>query len=174
MAVQWPYYRIYKHVTTQAPPFKAKTNEPLVLSNGRLYNQYWSCCAGKPYVNRGIGGQTTPQILVRMFPDVINLKPAAMILLAGTNDIARNTGPTTHRPPKNRPASPGRHPETQRLAERIFRKIRRRLRRLLRRLRRRKGLLENGFSGDGLHPNAKGYELMAPIADAAIRKALGR
>jgi len=50
---------------------------------------------GKPYVNRGIGGQTTPQMLVRMFPDVINLKPAAMVLLAGTNDIARNTGPTT-------------------------------------------------------------------------------
>jgi len=49
----------------------------------------------KPYVNRGIGGQTAPQMLVRMFPDVINLKPAAMIVLAGTNDIARNTGPTT-------------------------------------------------------------------------------
>jgi hypothetical protein len=50
---------------------------------------------GKPYVNRGIGGQTTPQMLVRMFPDVIDLKPAAMIVLAGTNDIARNTGPMT-------------------------------------------------------------------------------
>ncbi|HVA01936.1 MAG TPA: GDSL-type esterase/lipase family protein [Terriglobia bacterium] len=50
---------------------------------------------GKPYVNRGIGGQTTPQMLVRMFPDVIDLKPAAVILLAGTNDIAGNTGPET-------------------------------------------------------------------------------
>ena len=50
---------------------------------------------GKPYVNRGIGGQTTPQMLVRMYPDVIDLKPAAMIVLAGTNDIARNTGPMT-------------------------------------------------------------------------------
>ena len=50
---------------------------------------------GKPFVNRGISGQTTPQMLVRMFPDVINLKPSAMILLAGTNDIARNTGPAT-------------------------------------------------------------------------------
>ncbi len=48
---------------------------------------------GKPYVNRGIGGQTTPQMLVRMYPDVIDLKSAAMIVLAGTNDIARNTGP---------------------------------------------------------------------------------
>ena len=50
---------------------------------------------GKPYVNRGIGGQTTPQMLVRMYPDVIELKPAAMVVLAGTNDVARNTGPET-------------------------------------------------------------------------------
>jgi acyl-CoA thioesterase-1 len=50
---------------------------------------------GKPYVNRGISGQTTQQMLVRMFPDVIDLKPAAVIILAGTNDIARNTGPMT-------------------------------------------------------------------------------
>ena len=50
---------------------------------------------GKPYVNRGISGQTTPQMLVRMFPDVIDLKPAAVIILAGTNDIAGNTGPET-------------------------------------------------------------------------------
>jgi lysophospholipase L1-like esterase len=49
----------------------------------------------KPYVNRGIGGQTTPQMLVRMYPDVIELKPAAMVVLAGTNDVARNTGPET-------------------------------------------------------------------------------
>jgi lysophospholipase L1-like esterase len=50
---------------------------------------------GKPYVNRGISGQVTSQMLVRMYPDVINLKPAAMVLLAGTNDIARNNGPVT-------------------------------------------------------------------------------
>src|SRR5580700_6615265 len=49
----------------------------------------------RPYVNRGIGGQTTPQMLVRMYPDVIDLKPAALIILAGTNDISRNTGPET-------------------------------------------------------------------------------
>jgi len=51
--------------------------------------------AGKPYVNRGISGQTTPQMLVRFRPDVINLKPALVIILAGTNDIAGNTGPST-------------------------------------------------------------------------------
>lgn len=50
---------------------------------------------GQPYVNRGISGQVTSQMLVRMYPDVIDLKPAAMVLLAGTNDIARNNGPVT-------------------------------------------------------------------------------
>jgi|WetSurSiteA1Bulk_404760.scaffolds.fasta_scaffold32628_1 lysophospholipase L1-like esterase len=51
--------------------------------------------AGKPYVNRGISGQTTPQMLVRFRPDVINLKPAVIVILAGINDIAGNTGPST-------------------------------------------------------------------------------
>jgi lysophospholipase L1-like esterase len=50
---------------------------------------------GKPYVNRGISGQVTAQMLVRLYPDVIDLKPAAMVVLAGTNDIARNNGPVT-------------------------------------------------------------------------------
>lgn len=50
---------------------------------------------GKPYVNRGIGGQVTSQMLVRMYPDVIALHPAAMTIFAGTNDIARNNGPST-------------------------------------------------------------------------------
>jgi len=50
---------------------------------------------GKPYVNRGIGGQTTPQMLVRFRDDVVNLQPKAVLILAGTNDIAGNTGPMT-------------------------------------------------------------------------------
>lgn len=48
---------------------------------------------GKPYVNRGIGGQTTPQMLVRFRQDVIDLQPKVVVILAGTNDIAGNTGP---------------------------------------------------------------------------------
>ena len=50
---------------------------------------------GKPYINRGISGQTTPQMLVRFRQDVIDLKPKVVIILAGTNDIAGNTGPET-------------------------------------------------------------------------------
>src|SRR5258708_27985021 len=62
------------------------------ITDGWKLAQYFP---GKPYVNRGISGQTTPQMLVRMFEDVINLKPAALIIYAGTNDVARNTGPST-------------------------------------------------------------------------------
>jgi len=50
----------------------------------------------KPYINRGIGGQTTSQMLVRFRQDVINLQPRAVVILAGTNDIAGNTGPVTN------------------------------------------------------------------------------
>ena len=62
------------------------------ITDGWKLAQYFP---GKPYVNRGISGQTTPQMLVRMFPDVIALKPAALLVYAGTNDIAGNTGPST-------------------------------------------------------------------------------
>ena len=61
---------------------------------GNLYPEFFS---GNYYINRGIGGQTTPQMLIRFKPDAINLKPYAIIILAGTNDIAGNTGPSTER-----------------------------------------------------------------------------
>jgi lysophospholipase L1-like esterase len=50
---------------------------------------------GRPYIDRGISGQTTPQMLLRFRPDVIALRPKAVVILAGTNDIAGNTGPMT-------------------------------------------------------------------------------
>jgi lysophospholipase L1-like esterase len=57
---------------------------------GRKNNTFFP---GKPYVNRGISGQTTPQMLLRFRPDVIALQPKAVVILAGTNDLAGNTGP---------------------------------------------------------------------------------
>ncbi|UMB61549.1 SGNH/GDSL hydrolase family protein [Lutibacter sp. A80] len=51
--------------------------------------------SNNPYINRGISGQTTPQMLLRFRQDVIDLKPAAVVILAGINDIAGNTGPST-------------------------------------------------------------------------------
>jgi len=59
---------------------------------GRRYGKFFP---GKPYINRGISGQTTPQMLIRFRPDVIALHPKAVVILAGTNDIAGNTGPST-------------------------------------------------------------------------------
>lgn len=50
---------------------------------------------GKPYINRGISGQTTPQMVLRFRQDVIELQPKVVVILAGTNDIAGNTGPST-------------------------------------------------------------------------------
>jgi acyl-CoA thioesterase I len=69
-----------------------------IVFMGDSITDFWNleqAFPGKPYVNRGISGQTTPQMLVRMYPDVLDLKPAAMVLLAGINDVSRNTGPTT-------------------------------------------------------------------------------
>ncbi len=60
---------------------------------------------GKPYINRGIGGQTSPQMLVRFRQDVVNLQPKVVVILAGTNDIAGNTGPMTLEDSKNNLAS---------------------------------------------------------------------
>jgi lysophospholipase L1-like esterase len=67
---------------------------------GDSITEFWSITdseyfAGKPYVNRGISGQTTPQMLIRFRADVIALKPAIVVILAGINDIAGNTGPAT-------------------------------------------------------------------------------
>jgi lysophospholipase L1-like esterase len=59
---------------------------------GRLHGQFFP---GKPYINRGISGQTTPQMLIRFRPDVIALAPKVVVILAGTNDLAGNTGPST-------------------------------------------------------------------------------
>ena len=78
---------------------KKKSNDPKrVVFMGDSITDFWKLAEyfpGKPYVNRGISGQTTPQMLVRMYPDVIVNKPAAMVVLAGINDVSQNTGPST-------------------------------------------------------------------------------
>src|SRR6516165_10895403 len=73
-------------------------NEDRVVFMGDSITDIWhldKSFPGKPYVNRGIGGQTTPQMLIRFRPDVIALAPKVVVILAGTNDIAGNTGPLT-------------------------------------------------------------------------------
>lgn len=77
-----------------------KANEQRVVFMGNSITEGWlltdpSFFADKPYINRGISGQTTNQMVLRFRQDVIDLKPAVVVLLAGTNDIAENQGPTT-------------------------------------------------------------------------------
>jgi lysophospholipase L1-like esterase len=65
------------------------------ITEGWHFDQPGGDFAGKPYINRGISGQTSPQMLVRFRQDVIDLQPKVVVILAGTNDIAGNTGPMT-------------------------------------------------------------------------------
>ena len=94
----WPNLAKYRDSNTVLPAPKSGENRVVFMGNSITegWKRYWAGeFAGKPYVNRGIGGQTTPQMLIRFRQDVIALKPKAVVILAGTNDIAGNTGPST-------------------------------------------------------------------------------
>jgi lysophospholipase L1-like esterase len=160
---------------------------------------------GKPYLNRGIPGQTTPQMLVRFYPDVIDLRPAAVVILAGINDIAGNTGPetaemvedniramcqlarangikvilglilpvsdyTAHKQTEKHPLADivklniwlrsyaaENHAEVADYYSAVVDK---------------RGMLKEGYSDDGAHANDRSYSVMAPVAEAAIDRAL--
>lgn len=78
----------------------ARACEDRVVFMGNSITEGWSTqmpefFAGRPYINRGISGQTTPQMLLRFRQDVLKLWPKVVVILAGTNDIAGNTGPST-------------------------------------------------------------------------------
>ena len=79
-----------------------EADEKRVVFMGNSITESWSVYQpeffeGKSYINRGISGQTTPQMLIRFRPDVIDLKPQIVVILAGINDIAGNTGPSTEK-----------------------------------------------------------------------------
>ena len=87
-----------RYAAANAGVASPKANEQRVVFMGNSITEGWkitdsSFFSGKPYVNRGIGGQTTSQMLLRFREDVIDLKPKAVIILACINDIAENTGP---------------------------------------------------------------------------------
>jgi len=101
----WSFLAKYREVNKLLPP--VLPSETRVVFMGDSITEGWGQKAtsttpdrseffpGKPYVNRGISGQTTPQMLVRFRQDVVLLKPKVVVLLAGTNDIAENTGKET-------------------------------------------------------------------------------
>ena len=97
-AQDWPNFKEFQEANARLP--QVKQNEKRVVFMGNSITIGWlqthpDFFKNKPYVNRGISGQTTPQMLVRFRADVVDLEAAAVVLLAGTNDIAGNTGPVT-------------------------------------------------------------------------------
>ena len=210
----WPALSRYRDANSSIrPPAK---NENRVVFLGDSITDSWDnpnnggFFPGKPYINRGISGQTTPQMLIRFRPDVIELNPKIVIILAGTNDIAGNTGPTTLAAIEDNLASMAELANAHRIkvvfssllpvsdyefrdGKQIIQTQRRPPAQILE-LNRwikeyasehhlvyldyfsamvdAKGFLKDELSNDGLHPNVKGYELMNPLAEAAINAAL--
>lgn len=210
--LDWPNLARYREANAAlAAPAKG---EDRVVFMGDSITDSWKLdeyFAGKPYVNRGISGQTTPQMLIRMRPDVIDLKPKVVVFLAGTNDISGNTGPMTlediqrnlrsmaelakangirvvmasvlpindygrradgtpivrsgYRPPEKIIAlnkwikdycAANKHVYLDYFSASVD----------------EKDFLKTELAEDGLHPNAKGYALMKPLAEKAIADAL--
>ena len=205
-AQDWANLNRYQKVndTLKAP----SPNENRVIFMGNSITEGWShyqpeFFKDKPYINRGIGGQTTPQMLIRFKQDVVDLKPSVVIICAGINDIAGNTGPSTIKmivdnissmaeiakankikvviasvhPAFDFPWRPGLKPN-----ERIPA-----LNKLLKEYCEQKDIiyldyfsamvdnnngLRSDLGSDGVHPNKKGYLIMAPLTEEAIKKAL--
>lgn len=94
--MDWPNLNKYAEENAQLKTPTAK--EKRVVFMGNSITEFWkrddpAFFEGRPYIDRGISGQTTSQMLLRFRPDVINLKPKVVVILAGINDIAENTGP---------------------------------------------------------------------------------
>jgi len=184
--------------------------EQRVVFLGDSITDYWKLpdyFSGKPYINRGIDGQTTPEMLVRFRQDVIDLHPKVVVMLAGTNDIAGVTGPTSNEDIEANYASMAElarahrirmvfasvlpvHNYTHDAEESFALRPRDRILALNKWLRDycaknrlvyldyfsalvdERGMLKRVLADDGLHPTDAGYKIMAPLAAAAIQKAL--
>ena len=102
LRTDWPNLARYREANAQLAPPARNENRVVFLGNSITegWTQYFPTqFAGKPYINRGISGQTTPQMVLRFRQDVIALKPKVVVILAGINDIAGNTDESTTRMP---------------------------------------------------------------------------
>lgn len=205
-AQDWPNLSKYQEDNAQVKRPKKGENRVVFMGNsitegwGRIMPEFFSQNA---YINRGISGQTTPQMLVRFRQDVVDLQPEAVVILAGINDIAGNTGPSSLEmimnniksmseiakandikvvlasvlPAYDFPWRPGMEP-----APKVVK-----LNKMLKQYSKKQGFvyldyftpmadkrnaLKAGLGDDGVHPNLEGYQIMAPLANAAIAEAL--
>src|SRR5271170_28940 len=214
---EWPNLARYREANAKLAAPAA--GEKRVVFMGDSITDMWAesrfggFFPGKPYVDRGISGQTTPQMLIRFRPDVIALAPKAVVILAGTNDLAGNTGPMTVEETEANlesmaelakasgtrvilasvmPVSDyGHNAEGQPLnmtngspPAKILE-----IHAWIKTYAQQhhdvyldyfsatvddQGFLQPTLSNDGLHPNLAGYKVMAPLAEAAIAKALSK
>jgi acyl-CoA thioesterase-1 len=208
----WPFLAKFRDANKLlAPPSPGETR---VVFMGDSITEGWGMKAtattpargeffpGKPYINRGISGQTTPQMLVRFRQDVILLKPKVVVILAGTNDIAENTGKETLEEIGNNIASmndlarangirvvlcsvlpasdfhwhKGLEPAPKIKAMNAWMKDYAAKNGAVYvnyySMANSEGGLKAELSPDGVHPNKAGYDLMAPLAEAGIAEAL--
>ena len=206
-AQDWAALKHFKAANETLAP--AAENEDRVVFMGNSITIGWlnsqpEFFEGKSYVNRGISGQTTPQMLLRFRQDVVDLKPKVVVILAGTNDIAGNTGPMTLAqimdnlksmaevaqannisvilcsvlPAEDYPWRPGLKPNEKIPAlNKMIRKYCENSDALyldyFASMANDKNGLDKDLAHDGVHPTKKGYEIMGPMAEAMIAKALG-
>ena len=204
----WPNLARYRAENAALPP--PAPGVPRVVFYGDSITDFWgrgqdtgTFFPGKGYINRGISGQTTPQMLVRFEQDVVHLQPAVVVILAGTNDIAGNTGPSTPQMIEDNYTAMTKiaqgsgikvvlasitpayryawKPSIQPVEE--IRELNGWIRSFCATgactyldyysaMSDAKGAMLPGYSKDGVHPTAKGYAVMAPLAEAAIATAL--
>lgn len=185
-----------------------KINEDRVVFMGNSITQGWGELAPEffdnpNYINRGIGGQTSPQMLIRFRQDVLNLYPKVVVILAGTNDIAGNTGESTLEMIEDNIYSMAELAQTHEIevvlcsvlpvfdypwqkglepANKII-ELNRRTKEYadthgivyadyFASMVNEKNRLNGDYTNDGVHPTRAGYEVMAPIAEKAIARAL--
>jgi lysophospholipase L1-like esterase len=210
---------LYRYAAANAALAAPKPGESRVVFLGDSITDNWSKAGyggffpGKPYVNRGIGGQTTAQMLLRFRADVIELHPKAVVILAGTNDIAGNAGPATVDQIQDNLATMAELARAHGIGvvlasllpvsddkkdanSQPLTRTRQRPTEAIQTLNRwlsdyaaknehvyldyfsatadANGLLRPELNDDGLHPNARGYGVMAPLAEKAIAAASKR
>jgi lysophospholipase L1-like esterase len=204
----WAQLAKYQRANAELGPPKPGLQRVVFMGNSITEGwapRFDSLFPGKPYVGRGISGQTTPQMLVRFRQDVIALKPRLVVILGGTNDIAGNTGPSTLEmiednlasmtelakangirvvlvsvlPAADYPWKRGLDPAPKIIALNAWIKqyaasAGARYLDLHSAMADGRGGMRPELSGDGVHPNAEGYALMAKLTEPAIEEAMKR